>query len=85
MLVHKSCNMLQHTGSNIKVYTDVCPRSTDRVVQVSGSITKVLSVIHVPILIIPGHPGSGHSLFYFYIPLADALNLYVLKDNLSVW
>ncbi|KAF6032465.1 HNRNPK [Bugula neritina] len=33
------------TGSNIKVYTDCCPRSTDRVVQVMGTISKVINAV----------------------------------------
>lgn len=51
--------MLQKTGARIKIYTNCCPNSTDRVVQITGRTTTCTDCVREILLLLKTVPVKG--------------------------
>ncbi|UYV72567.1 HNRNPK [Cordylochernes scorpioides] len=54
----------EKTGAHIKVYSNVCPSSTERVVQISGEVKVIVNCISEIIALISQSPVKGPTTLY---------------------
>merc|ERR1719438_703919 len=61
---HQIKEIRENTGAHIKVYSNCAPQSSDRCVQVNGSLDKVVSALHYIFDVVANTDIKGHDNHY---------------------